>query len=71
LRRAGGAPAREWVAAARTAALAGYGPVDAELLRSLEVCKECSEVLYAQRTVPEWIYAPLAGLRELLVGERS
>ena len=73
-RRAGGGPTADpgrWVAAAREHALGGYGPVDPELLRALEVCKECSEVLYAQRALPEWLYAPLAGLRSLLREEGS
>src|SRR5204863_409749 len=36
-----------WIEAARTAFLAGYGPVDATLLRALEFEKECYEFTYA------------------------
>lgn len=58
-----------WIDSATEAAIAGYGPVDAGILRALEVCKECGELLYAQRTVPEWLYAPMLGLKRLLEGQ--
>jgi predicted trehalose synthase len=66
-RRAGGAAPEEWIAGARAAVLSGYGgPVDARLLAALEVAKECAEFVYAQRVLPEWLYAPRQGLRRLL-----
>jgi predicted trehalose synthase len=70
-RRADGAPPDAWIAAATEAALAGYAdgapvPVDRELLAALELAKECAELVYAQRVLPEWLYAPRLGLRRLL-----
>jgi maltokinase len=70
--RAGGrdvAPER-WIAAAREAFLAGYGPVDGALLRALEVEKECYEFTYAAAYLPEWTYVAVGGMRWLL-GERN
>jgi maltokinase len=43
-------------------------PVDRELLLALEVASECRELVYAHRVVPEWRYAPQAGLKRLLEG---
>ena len=47
---------------ARAAALASYtdetGPVDGALLHTLEVEKERSELAYAERWLPEWLYVP-------------
>jgi hypothetical protein len=40
--------------------------VDPELLASLELVKECAELVYAQRVAPEWAYAPRASLARLL-----
>jgi maltokinase len=59
------------VAAATAAALAAYehatgARVDAPLLAALELASECRELVYAHRTLPEWVYAPQAGLRRLL-----
>lgn len=70
-RRAAGAAPETWIADARGAVLDGYvsaapHAVDAELLDALEVAKECSELVYAQRVLPEWLYAPRLGLRRLL-----
>jgi maltokinase len=70
-RRAGGAAPEAWIAAASSAALDGYRaaapvPVDPALLAALELAKECSEYVYAQRVLPEWLYAPQLGLRRLL-----
>jgi maltokinase len=56
-----------WADAARAAALdayergiAGSGlAVDGRLLRACEAEKESAELLYAARTLPEWLYAPL------------
>jgi predicted trehalose synthase len=60
-----------FIGAARAAALAAYeartgAPVDRRLLGALELAAECRELVYAHRTVPEWAYAPQAGLRRLL-----
>jgi maltokinase len=70
------ARARHWLAAARAAFLGAYeavapAPVNAELLRAFEVEKELYEFTYAQRFLPEWLFASLAGLRWLLDGELS
>jgi maltokinase len=72
-RRAGDLAPDRWIAAATAAAAAAYAEtapvtVDGGLLRALEVAKECSEYLYAQRVLPEWTYAPRLGLRRLLEG---
>jgi maltokinase len=73
-RRAGGAEPGGWIAAATEATLAGYAEagdgressVDPALLAALELAKECAELVYAQRVLPEWLYAPRLGLRRLL-----
>jgi maltokinase len=70
-RRAGGADPSAWIETAMAAALAAYEehapvPVDRALLRALEVAKECGEYVYAQRVLPEWLYAPRLGMRRLL-----
>jgi maltokinase len=61
---------RSWSREARAACLAGYedeiGAVDRELLRALEVAKELRELVYAERWLPEWLYAPRAVLPTLL-----
>jgi maltokinase len=58
---------QRWISAAAAAVLDGWGgAVDLELLHGLEVAKECQELVYAARVVPEWSYAPRAGLRRLL-----
>jgi maltokinase len=55
-----------WIEAARAAFLAGYGPVDATLLRALEFEKECYEFTYAADFDPSWTYAAQGGMRWLL-----
>jgi maltokinase len=60
-----------WIEAATAAALDAYCarspvPVDRELVTLLELAKECMEFVYAVRYLPEWLYAPRAGLRRLL-----
>jgi maltokinase len=70
-RRAGGAPPETWIAAATAAVLDGYAatapvPVDPALVAALELAKECAELRYAQRVLPEWEYAPRLGLARLL-----
>jgi maltokinase len=55
-----------WIDAARSAFLDAYGPVDATLLRALEVEKECYEFVYAATYLPEWTHAPLGGMRWLM-----
>ncbi|WP_445149458.1 hypothetical protein [Baekduia sp. Peel2402] len=72
-RRAEWADPTAFVAAATTAAINAYenatgAPVDRELLLALEVASECRELVYAHRVVPEWLYAPRAGLKRLLEG---
>jgi maltokinase len=56
----------DWIARARAAFLAGYGPVDEGLLRALEVEKETYEFIYAAAFLPDWMYAPVAGMRWLM-----
>jgi maltokinase len=62
-----------WIATARSRTLSSYrdsagsesfGP-DPRTLHTLEVAKECAEFVYATRTVPDWAYAPAAGMRRL------
>jgi maltokinase len=70
-RRAGWADPSAFVARASAAARAAYedatgAPVDGDLLAALEVASECRELVYAHRVVPEWLYAPRAGLERLL-----
>jgi maltokinase len=65
-RRAGGADPSAWIAAARAAALAAYGPVDPIVLHALEVAAELRELNYARRVLPEWAYVAHAGLARLL-----
>lgn len=55
-----------WIAAARTAFLDAYGPVDNGLLRALEFEKACYEFVYAAEFAPAWGYAPRGGMRWLL-----
>ncbi len=42
---------------------------DADLIDELAVAKECDEFVYAATYVPDWLYAPHAGMRRLIVGE--
>ena len=55
-----------WIARAREAFLSAYGPVDEGLLRALEVEKETYEFTYAAAFLPEWMYAPVGGMRWLM-----
>ena len=55
-----------WIARAREAYLSAYGPVDAGLLRALEVEKETYEFIYAAAFLPGWMYAPVGGMRWLM-----
>jgi maltokinase len=55
-----------WIARAREAYLSAYGPVDEGLLRALEVEKETYEFTYAAAFLPEWMYAPVGGMRWLM-----
>jgi maltokinase len=55
-----------WIARAREAFLSAYGPVDEGLLRALEVEKETYEFTYAAAFLPEWMYAPVGGIRWLM-----
>jgi predicted trehalose synthase len=55
-----------WIGRAREAFLSAYGPVDAGLLRALEVEKETYEFTYAAAFLPEWMYAPVGGMRWLM-----
>lgn len=70
-RRADWADPSAFVAQACAAATGAYedatgAPVDTDLLAALEVAGECRELVYAHRVVPEWLYAPRAGLKRLL-----
>ncbi len=59
--------ARAAAAAAYTGAVAGVGiVVDPALLRALELEKECAELLYAARYLPEWLYAPAQTMPRIL-----
>ena len=55
-----------WIDRARAAFLAGYGPVDRELLRAFELEREVYEFVYAARFLPGWAYAPRGGLDWLM-----
>jgi predicted trehalose synthase len=55
-----------WIERARAAFLAGYGPVDESLLRALEIEKETYEFIYAAAFLPDWMYAPVGGMRWLM-----
>ena len=64
----------QWISGARRDFLAGYrsvaGTADwarpGSLLRAFEVEKEVRELVYAARFLPDWLYAPRAGLNALL-----
>ena len=51
---------------AREAFLDAYGEHDAMLLRALEVEKETYEFEYAATFIPDWMYAPVGGMRWLM-----
>jgi maltokinase len=61
----------DFIAAARAAALDAYNnatkaPADPALLAALELTSELRELVYAHTVLPEWAYAPQAGLKRLL-----
>jgi predicted trehalose synthase len=55
-----------WIARAREAYLSAYGPVDEALPRAFEIEKETYEFTYAAAFLPEWMYAPVGGMRWLM-----
>jgi maltokinase len=55
-----------WIADAREAFLSSYGDHDPRLLRALEMEKETYEFIYAATFLPEWMYAPVGGMRWLM-----
>jgi maltokinase len=55
-----------WIMDARETFLEGYGDHDPRLLRALEVEKETYEFIYAATFLPEWMYAPMGGMRWLM-----
>ena len=55
-----------WMHDARRELLGGYGPHDPRLLRALEFERAVYEFTYASRYLPDWLYAPRAGLAALL-----
>jgi maltokinase len=55
-----------WIGDARAAFLEAYGRHDPALLRALEVEKETYEFIYAATFAPEWMYAPVGGMRWLM-----
>ena len=65
-----------WVDQARTAFLAAYVTAltgagrrelfDERLLTPFEAERVCRELLYAARTLPRWMYAPLGTLRRMI-----
>ena len=65
-----------WVDQARTAFLAAYVTTltgagrrelfDERLLSAFEAERVCRELLYAARTLPRWMYAPLGTLRRMI-----
>jgi predicted trehalose synthase len=40
--------------------------VDVDLLRAFEFEKECYEFIYAATYLPDWLWAPLEGMRALV-----
>jgi len=64
-----GCDVEAWIERARAAFLASYGPVDERLLRALEVEKETYEFTYAAAFLPEWMYAPVGGMRRLMASD--
>jgi maltose alpha-D-glucosyltransferase / alpha-amylase len=45
--------------------------VDVDLLRAFEFEKECYEFIYAAKYLPDWLWAPLEGMRALVADARS
>lgn len=44
--------------------------VDRDLLRAFEIAKECAEFVYAVTWLPDWLWAPQEGMRNLLAEAR-
>jgi maltokinase len=75
------AAVRAWMATARDELMAAYRTalqdrampflLDERLLPAFELEQELRELVYADRHLPEWAYAPQAALRELLPAEAS
>jgi trehalose synthase-fused probable maltokinase len=68
------ARSRERLLAAYRAGLRRAGApivVDEALLDGLAVAKECAEFVYAATYLPDWLWAPHAGMGRLIVGEAS
>ncbi|MFN8519767.1 MAG: hypothetical protein U0667_10350 [Chloroflexota bacterium] len=71
-----GAAIDAWIDQARTGFLAAYVTalaeagrselLDERLLTALEAERVCRELLYAARTLPRWMYAPLGTLRRMI-----
>jgi trehalose synthase-fused probable maltokinase len=60
-----GADRADWLTAARTAFLDGYGGVSADeapLLTAFEIEKACYEVAYEANNRPDWVWLPLEAL---------
>jgi maltokinase len=66
LRPGQSAEIEQWITRAREAFLGTYGPVDEALLRALEVEKETYEFTYAAAFLPDWMHAPVGGMRWLM-----
>jgi len=64
------AACERWIREARASFLGAYGAFDARLLRALEVEKETYEFVYSARYMPDWMYAPVGGMRWLMGGRR-
>ena len=70
-----------WRRRSRERLLAGYRAglrragapiaIDEPLLDGLAVAKECAEFVYAATYLPEWLWAPHAGMGRLIVGEKA
>ena len=61
-----GAEVADFIAAATTAAVGAYGPVDTAKLHALRVAQELHEFRYAAIHLPRWMYVPDAALPALL-----
>jgi maltokinase len=59
----GGGDRSAWIAQARAGFLAAIGPVNEALRAAFEIEQECRELVYADRFLPRWRYAPMATLR--------
>ena len=59
----GGGDRSGWIADVRAGFLDATGPADEALLAAFAVEQECRELVYADRFLPRWRYAPMATLR--------